>query len=124
MKDVDNMKGNLRFGTKGIGGLYDTFRVVNRRKTDIYKEPVLETVTIIDKVGQKAETQNMRKRKLVGGRMKTSYKKQLITKKRALTSSRRKSNKVGKTRIPSRKQTLKQRRRKNQKSVKRVKDRF
>ena len=122
MSNVVTMLKNVRFSGKGVGGLHDTFRVVNRRRVDIHKQPTPSGGNILA-IGlphvQKqtmSQKQTMRKRKSSGGGVKQPYKKKVKTNKRTVTSTRRRSNK-GRKRVVGGKKTKKR-------TVKRARDRF
>ena len=116
MRHVDEMYRNLRVSGKGVGGLYDTFRVVHRRRGDIYKQPPTNGGEIFHTSITDIQAQSMGKREHPPSSHKKSYKKKAKDGKQTLTSAKRGSNKVKKQRVRGQK--------KNEKTVGRVKDRF
>ena len=123
------MHGNSSFINKGMGGLHDTFRVMNRRKMGVYKQPVVEARDIIDVgVANIKTTIRVKKRKPRTTRVKTSYKKSRSSKKPALRPSKQRSDKVRKGSVKGGRKTV-QSVRKRKPNVKKarvncVKDRF
>ena len=128
---------------KGIGGLHDTFRIVNKKKTHLYTEPQPEVSNIIDIQVPETKMVKMGKRKFEEAGLKQSYKRNKIIKrtvgkvysrykkstekkKPSLGVLSRRSNKVGKQTPLSgnKKSKSKFKKIKIKKIKKRVKDRF
>ena len=105
MIDVAKMQGILRFTTKGIGGLHDTFRVVKRKRADIYKQPVVGARDIIDTTMSNTKPHSVRKRKVTQSKQKSSNKKGSMSRKRASSNPRQKSKNPRKGRTPIRKKS-------------------
>ena len=87
------MQSNVRFVSKGVGGLHDTFRIVKRSKPDIYTQPIPSAVDIISVDPPVIKNQTMGKRRSSGS-VTHPYKKRVKRSKQAVTSLKRRSNKV------------------------------
>lgn len=111
------MSGGHTYDNKGIGGLYDNFRVLYNNKETVHKPSIVKDNTIIT-----SGTSAGIKRKDPMSRQRP-YKRRKHTKKRSLTSVKRKV----KRRTPNVKKKRVKQRKKNRKNKKRanfIKDRF